>query len=279
MRLTGGLVLYDNPAPMFEAAITSYLAGSDGILVVADNSPEPLASRLFADPRVVYRHTGRNLGFGSGHNLAFRTVAERSDAHLVMNPDIVFGPEVLPHLIGVLGSRPEVGAVMPRIRYPDGEPQHLAKMMPTPLDLFARRFLPGAMRARFDRRYELRDLPPDRPSEVPVLSGAFMLVRASLFAALGGFDERYFMYMEDYDLVRRIGARAATLFDPRVHVVHAYGRGSYLNRRLFGYHLRSSVAYFNKWGWLFDAERRRRNARMSRAIAGRGQPDHDVPAA
>lgn len=267
MRLTAGLVLYNNTASMFEAAIRAFLAGSDGRLVVVDNSPTPLASALFADPRVLHDHVGTNLGFGRGHNRAFANVSDESDVHLILNPDIAFGPKVVPHLVSVLASRPDVGAVAPAVRYPNGTPQHLAKMMPTPIDIFARRFSPvPAWRDAINRRYVLSDLPTDRAIEVPILSGAFLLVRSALFAELGGFDERYFMYMEDFDLVRRIGARAITLHDPRVWVEHGYGRGSYSNRRLLGYHMRSALAYFGKWGWLVDRERSERNARIGRAL-------------
>ena len=269
MRLTASLVLYNNPSAMFEPAVRAFLAGSDGVLAIADNSPVPLASPVFADPRVRYSHMGDNIGFGRAHNRAFASVKEHSDAHLIMNPDIVFGLDVLPHLLSVLEARPDVGAVMPQIRFPDGEIQRVAKLLPTPIDIFARRFSPSPRwREAVNDRYELRALPQDAPVQTPVLSGCFLLVRSALFNALGGFDPRYFMYMEDYDLVRRIGDRAVTLYDPTVRVEHAYGKGSYRSGRLLRIHMRSAVAYFNRWGWAWDATRRRRNAAILGHIEG-----------
>ena len=67
------------------------------------------------------------------------------------------------------------------------------------------------------------------------------------------------MYMEDIDLVRRIGEVAETVYQPSVQVVHAYARGSYRNHKLLGYHMRSAVQYFNKWGWIFDSNRKINN--------------------
>ncbi len=268
MRLTASLVLYDNPAPMFEAAIDSFLGGSAGLLVIADNSPVPLVSPAFTRDRVRYLHMGTNLGFGRAHNRAFAEVARQSDAHLILNPDIVFGPDVLAHLTGVIERQPEVGAIMPQIRYPSGEIQRAAKLLPTPIDIFTRRFSPSARwREAVNDRYELRALSQTQAVETPTLSGCFLIVRSALFADLGGFDPRYFMYMEDYDLVRRIGDRAVTLYDPTVVVEHAHGRGSYRSRTLLKAHIRSAIAYFHKWGWARDATRRARNAAMRARIA------------
>lgn len=75
-----------------------------------------------------------------------------------------------------------------------------------------------------------------------------------------GFDERYFMYMEDVDLVRRLGRLGKTLYAPQVHIVHEYAKGSYGNKKLLVFHLKSGLRYFNKWGWFFDEERRKKNA-------------------
>jgi GT2 family glycosyltransferase len=96
-------------------------------------------------------------------------------------------------------------------------------------------------------------------------------VRTALLQQLGGFDERYFMYMEDVDLVRRIGDLARTVYMPSVHVVHAYAKGSYRNRKLLGYHLQSARKYFAKWGWTIDPIRSQRNRRILQQI-DRGKP-------
>jgi GT2 family glycosyltransferase len=272
--LTGSLVLYRNEAAIFEAAIRCFLEGSDNsLLFVVDNSEQPLSSPLFQHPRVRYVFAGRNLGFGAGHNLALALIGELEGpparAHLFLNPDVTFGLDILPTLVSEMTLDPSIGAVMPKVLFPDGQLQRLCKLLPTPADLLLRRFLPiQAWVDALNRRYELFDLPQDSQQEVPSLSGCFLVVRGSLLKQVGGFDERYFMYMEDVDLVRRLGDHARTVYIPSVAIEHGYSRGSYQNPKLLRYHLRSACTYFNKWGWLFDAERDRRNKRTLHRLRG-----------
>jgi GT2 family glycosyltransferase len=99
------------------------------------------------------------------------------------------------------------------------------------------------------------------------VSGCFLLVRSGILREIGGFDERYFMYLEDVDLVRRVGKSAEVMYEPSVFVVHAYGKGSYRNFKLLAYHILSAIKYFNKWGWFWDPERRRANNLVLESIS------------
>jgi hypothetical protein len=150
----------------------------------------------------------------------------------------------------------DVGLVMPGIRYPDGSEQHLCKLLPNPGDLLMRRFAPGLYR-RSGRlaRYELHASGYDKIMDVPSLSGCFMLVRTRILREIAGFDERFFMYLEDVDLSRRVGKVARVVFFPYVTVVHDYAQGSYKSLKLLSYHIKSAILYFNKWGWFSDIER------------------------
>lgn len=261
MRISGSLVLFHNDSALYGQAIQSFLNGCDGVLYVVDNSSIPLEHDLFRHPRVRYLYPGRNLGFGAAHNLAIAEISPVSSCHLFLNPDISFGPEVLTHLINVMRDSLGIGVLMPRINYPDGSLQRLCKLLPTPVDLILRRFIPlKSVQSGINRRYELHDLPQDRLIDVPTISGCFMIVRTELLRNLGGFDERYFMYLEDVDLVRRIGDEARVVYDPCVCVTHAYAKGSYRNKKLLAYHMASAVRYFTKWGWWFDSVRRKRNS-------------------
>ena len=168
----------------------------------------------------------------------------------------------LNELANLMDALPEVGVVMPRILYPDGSMQYLCKLIPSPIDLLLRRF--GArpwnwlFRDRMDR-YNMRFFDHSQAVYVPVLSGCFMFARRSILDAVGGFDERFFLYMEDVDLCRRVGAISRLLFWPWITVVHGHAQGSYKSVRLLRMHIRSAIAYFNKWGWIKDADRVTRN--------------------
>lgn len=262
VKCSASLVLYNCATEIFVPAITSFLGGIDeGLLVISDNSETPLSHPLFEHPRVRYIFNNSNLGFSAAHNRAIAAIGAESDFHLILNPDISFGPEVIPHLVSVMHNIQGIGVLMPRICYPDGSLQRLCKLLPTPVDLIFRRFIPiKSIQTAINRRYELHDLPQDRLVDVPTISGCFLLVRTEILLRLGGFDERYFMYLEDVDLVRRIGDVARVVYDPRVCVTHAYAKGSYRNKKLLAYHMMSAVRYFTKWGWCFDSVRRKRNS-------------------
>jgi GT2 family glycosyltransferase len=260
MKISGSLVLFHNSVALYELAIQSFLNACDGVLYVVDNSTSPLEHDLFQHPRICYIFNNANLGFGAAHNRAIKLACNDSDFHLIINPDVNFCENVIPHLTDVMQKNSDIGALMPRINYPDGSLQRLCKLLPSPVDLIFRRFIPiKSIRTRINHRYELHDLPQDRLVDVPTISGCFMIVRSELLRLHGGFDEQYFMYLEDVDLVRRIGSVARIVYDPRVSVTHEYAKGSYHNKKLLGYHMISAFLYFTKWGWCCDSYRRNKN--------------------
>jgi hypothetical protein len=237
------------------------------VLVISDNSDRPLIDDFLDHPRIKYIYNNSNLGFGSAHNRAIFSLDEVSDFHLILNPDVHFDLNVIGYLVEVLKSNPSVGALMPKIIYPDGSLQRLCKLLPNPVDLLLRRFIPiYALQHWINKRYELHDLSQKGLVEVPVISGCFLLIRTDLFQKIGGFDERFFMYMEDVDLVRRIGDVAIVAYDPGVCVTHVYTKGSYRNKKLLIYHIRSAILYFSKWGWFWDPIRAVRNKKVLQAI-------------
>jgi len=87
-----------------------------------------------------------------------------------------------------------------------------------------------------------------------------MFLRTRALEEVGLFDERFFMYLEDVDLCRRIRRGWDTVLYPHVQVFHEYARGSYTDPVLRRHHIVSAIRYFNKWGWLFDEERNAFNA-------------------
>jgi GT2 family glycosyltransferase len=253
------VVVYKNDARELSALLNSVLTSSIPIrVIVVDNSPSNELGVLVEGLGAVYIWNGRNLGFGAGHNIALRRTLSSAKYHLALNPDITFKPDVVENLYRFMERHPDMGLVMPQILYSDGSEQRLCKLLPTPFDLFLRRFL-GSFGKVFFRnlwdRYELRNLNLNMIREVPSLSGCFMFMRTSVLQEVGIFDERYFMYLEDVDLCRRIGRVSQTVFYPDVSVIHGYTKGSYKNARLLKHHLLSAVKYFSKWGWFFDSER------------------------
>ena len=227
--------------------------------VVVDNGSSDEIRDAVQGMGGIYVRPGKNLGFGRGHNVALKQLAGvDAPYHLILNPDIVFDADALGRLADVMDSRPDVGLVMPKILYPDGSHQYLCKLLPAPIDLVLRRFLPGPWKGLARKRttlYELRFLDPDMPAYVPSLSGCFMFARRSVLEAVGGFDERFFLYMEDVDLCRQMLGVSRLLYWPGVTVEHVHQMGSYRSRKLLLLHMRSAIQYFNKWGWIRDNSR------------------------
>ena len=227
-------------------------------LYLLDNSEERELHppKVIKHPKLRYMHMPSNLGYGRAHNIALRESAyEETDFHLVMNSDIRVKAEDIDAMHDWMTAQPEVGHLMPRVVGPDGQQQYLAKRLPTPLDVFGRRFLPARWMTKRNRRYELRDMDLERPINAPYLSGCFMFLRTESAVKSGLFDERYFMYPEDIDLTRSIHRNWLTLYYPEWTIVHAHAQASYKNRHMLWVHIQNICRYFNKYGWFFDAER------------------------
>lgn len=259
--LTASIVSYQHRPVEIKRVIDCVLKSPVEILYLIDNSlNDGLRELEKLSEKIRYIHS-LNLGYGTGHNIAIKDAIEKGgDYHVVINPDVYFEEGVLERLITYMDSDEQVGLVMPKVLYPTGEIQYLCKLLPTPMDLIGRRFIPLKNYVTTKNyNYELRWTGYDKVMDVPSLSGCFMFMRLSIIRKIGGFDERYFMYAEDLDLCRRIGEVSKTVYYPDVQIYHEYAKGSYKNRKLLKYHICSVIKYFNKWGWFFDAKRRKRN--------------------
>lgn len=226
-------------------------------IILVDNGGSGWAKHL-DHAKICYIKAERNGGFGYGHNLAMHKYAHLSDYFLICNPDIDFDPKELEKLLKVAKAS-QAGLYSPKIIYPDGTDQFGQRLLPNPLNLFARRFLPDYFSKKIDGRYLLKTLMVDKLTTVPSVSGSFMLFRSECLLALGGFDERYFMYMEDIDLSRRCAFKFGALYVPSACVVHEHQQASYKNKILLKAHIISAIRYFNKWGWVFDKQRKQIN--------------------
>jgi GT2 family glycosyltransferase len=193
-----------------------------------------------------------NVGYGRGHNLAIERVD--SQYHLILNPDIELDGDALSQALTFLDAHPEVGLLSPRIVEKDGSLQYLCRRYPAVFDLFVRGFLPRSLRELFAKRlarYEMRDVINEQEIvwDPPIVSGCFMLFRTDVLKKLGGFDPRYFLYFEDYDLSLRAHDVARVVYVPSVRVLHHGGDAA---RKGFG-HIRmfaaSAFKFFNRFGW------------------------------
>ena len=243
-------------------------------IYLVDNSPKASDELASLPLPVVYIYNDANLGYGRAHNIAIReSVYDEIAYHLVINSDIEVKAEAVEKLLAFMDQHREVGHLMPRVVYPNGEVQYVAKLLPTPLDVFGRRFLPKRWMEKRNAQYELRFSGYDKPMNVPYLSGCFMLLRTEAVLQARLFDERYFMYPEDIDLTRTIHRDWLTLYLPSVTVIHHHAKSSYHSLRYLWIHIINMCRYFNKWGWFSDTERDVFNKQLLEYLSGKSASD------
>ncbi len=203
------------------------------------NVPEPLAPEASEWPlHVDLLHNVRPRGFGANHNAAFHRQEEsrRSRFFCVLNPDTVVSPDALVALAGRLGGDPRLGAIAPLVRDPSGLIEDSMRRVPTPAVLL-RKLLGGHIGNEY--RIEGSLYHPDW------IAGICMVFPSRLYAQMGGFDERYWLYYEDVDLCCRVRARGYEVaVDPSVSITHDARRASRSNPRMLALHLRSIARFF-----------------------------------
>lgn len=230
MLLSVVLVNYKVPQLTIEA-VRSVLASCRQIegeveVIVLDNasgddSMERLRTALGAEPRVKLLESATNGGFARGNNQA---IAEaRGEYLLLLNPDTLVGESTLSYCLTFLQTHPEAGAVGPRLINQSGAMHPECKRgVPTLWHSFCRftRLYRLAPHSAWLNGYYQGHLSPDEVQQVPVLTGAFLMMRRALYLAVGGLDERYFMYGEDIDLcytIERAGYHNYYLPTPVLH--------------------------------------------------------------
>jgi N-acetylglucosaminyl-diphospho-decaprenol L-rhamnosyltransferase len=224
-------------------------------VVLADNgstdgAPEEAVERY---PGVRLLRTGANVGYGTAVNRAVDTLPADDEFVLIANPDVVWGPGSIDALLEAAERWPRAGSLGPLIRDPDGQIYPSARDLPS--------LIRGGMHAvvgfawkdnPWTKSYRQEHLAPSERS-VGWLSGSCLLVRRKAFDAIGGFDERYFMYMEDVDLGDRLGrAGWLNVYVPAAEILHSQGHSTRKDpgRALHAHHVSTYIYLSDRHvGW------------------------------
>ncbi len=203
------------------------------------------------DYRLNYHHCGSNLGFGGGNNLVVNGLA--SDFHLILNPDVALTESALETALSRMRGDSSIVLLSPHVSSEESTQEYLCKRYPSVLVLLLRAFAPEFLRNLFHDRlahYEMRDVcAGENEAEVVLASGCFMLLRTDALRECGGFDERYFLYFEDFDLSLRLAALGRLIFDPTVKIVHHGGYAASKGFAHIGMFIKSGIRFFNTHGW------------------------------
>lgn len=196
-----------------------------------------------------------NIGFGRGHNIVLSQT--ESDYHLILNPDIYIDYKCLIHGLKFLNRHDDICLISPKARNQYGEEQFLCKTYPSVFTLLLRAISIRPLELMFADRlkeYEMRDMVHSVEQgkgvdSITITSGCFMLCKSGPLYEIGGFDEKYFLYFEDFDLSIRLSKRYKLAFVPDMKIVHRGGFAAKKGVWHIGMFIRSGIRFFNTHGW------------------------------
>ena len=251
--VSGCIVTY-NSKNIIGRTIESVLQETKGVpfkLFVVDNASTDGTADYIKEnyPEVTVIEPKENCGFGAGHNKVIPFLD--SKYHVVINPDIILKSDTISELARFADTDDKIDLLSPQIRFEDGRVQMLGKKNPTVRYLGDHWFHKGDKPSKTMIDYCMLDKPQDKPFPITNATGCFMFFRTSVFKELGGFDERFFMYLEDCDIARRVSEKYKALFYPMADVIHLWERESKKNKKLLLIHIKSILTYFAKWGLKF----------------------------
>lgn len=250
-------------------------------IIVVDNASQDESldylEKAAEKPHITLIKSPKNLGYGRAINLAAKNA--QGKYILIMNVDIAVEQDTIQKMVDYLEKHHEIGILAPKLVYHNGHTQESCRRKMTFTDLILKRtplrHIPP-FKKRCDR-YLMQDFDHESIQEVDLLVGAFLMMPKKLFDEVKGFDERYFLFMEDFDLCRKIWAKGLkVVYFPETEAVHYHKRlseGSLLRqftKKVFWIHVLSSMKYFWKWKGRNQGGRRAESESRHR----RGRPAH-----
>ena len=245
--ITASIVTYNDTEKALNAisSLRENTKNSELKVFVFDNSTASVDLKITTEADTYFKTT-ENLGFGAAHNLILGY--PMGEYHAVINPDITVSSDVLSYLADILQKNPDIAMITPKILNSDGTEQKLPKRNPTFKYMFLGRLssLGGIFKKIRDDYTRANEVFTDI-TDIDFCSGCFFMIRSDILKEIGGFDERYFMYLEDADLTRKVKKYGRVVFCPEISVTHEWERGSAKNLKLLFIHLSSFFKYRRKW--------------------------------
>jgi GT2 family glycosyltransferase/lipopolysaccharide/colanic/teichoic acid biosynthesis glycosyltransferase len=248
------------PRCSWEALVVDNASGDGSVAMLRQEFPWV---RVLAN-----RH---NLGYSAAVNQGLD--GTHGDYVLVLNPDIVVREQALDRMLDFMDAHPEAGIAGAKLLNTDGTLQYSCRSFYTLATLILRRTPLGRLlpRSRVIRHHLMLDYDHAEPRSVDWVIGACMLVRRSAAEAVGGMDERFFLYFEDVDWCYRMGRQGwKVYYVPQSEMVHEYRRDSAKPRlsRSFWAHLGSLLRFYEKWNrWSYGVKRYREVLKVGAFVA------------
>ncbi|MDL2323841.1 glycosyltransferase family 2 protein [Ruminococcaceae bacterium OttesenSCG-928-A16] len=252
LEVSAAVVMYGGAKDVRQClnSLNTQTKGCNLCVYLVDNaSPDGALATLEQEglpPNVTVLPQPQNLGFGRGHNTVLPLLQSRY--HAVVNPDIVVTADTLTDMAAWMDAHPDVAIATPGLVFPGGQPQHIGKRKPALLPLLARQTGLKCLK-KYEDHYLMLDEDLSKPIDVEFCSGSFFMMPTEIFKKIGGFDEKYFMYVEDADITQKALQHGRAVYLPQFTVVHAWHRAAHRQLRQFVWQLRSMLRYFGKWGF------------------------------
>lgn len=251
MKVTASIVTYNSADEILIVLESLSKVELDNFEVfIVDNASSDNTIELIKKnyPNIKVIESKKNIGFGSGHNLVIKQI--ESDYHIFINPDINVESDQIKKMVNYLEENKDVVILTPKVLNTDGTEQFLPKIFPK-LKYVISGKLEGKAKIFYKWRseYTFRDRGVNEPIDIQYSTGCFMICRTLALKSVGGFDERYFLHFEDADLTREMLKKGRVVYNPNIHVTHAWHRDNIKDKKIGKIALQSMVVYFKKWGY------------------------------
>jgi len=247
-KISVGIVTY-NSSDDIEKCISSLkksLNGNEVDLFIYDNNStdfeitKQTVTNEYPSAKLI--KGDKNLGFGHGHNEIIKMIG--SDYHLILNPDIEFTENTVGLLTKYMESNPDIALITPEIRNVDGSVQHLPKIFPK-LRYTLSSTVPFLKKYRSD--YTMSKNIIKNPIDIEICTGCFMFARTKNLKKVNGFDEKFFLYFEDFDLSMRMKKTGRIVYYPLTNVTHLWHRDTKKSIKPFLMQIFSMIKFYKKW--------------------------------
>lgn len=227
------------------------------IIVVDNGSTDESIHKLRElkkEDRIILIEAKKNLGYGKANNLGVKRA--KGEFLIISNPDVFVKKDTMRRMVEYLDEHHEIGLMGPRLRYYSGEVQESCRRDMNFFDLIIKRTALKKIPAFKKRlqKYLMEDYDHQAIHKVDLITGAYFIIKKDVYEEMEGFDPRYFLFMEDYDLCRKLREKGyKIIYFPVVEAEHYHKRLSsgnilwLLRRKVFWFHLMSAIKYFWKW--------------------------------
>jgi GT2 family glycosyltransferase len=248
------LVNFNGEDVLFDclSSLEKFVPKHNSEIIVVDNNSQDnsinIIERKFPDVRLI--KLPQNLGFGTGNNAGAKEA--KGDFLFLLNTDTIVTSDFLPHLLELMSLNSDVGIIGPKLVFPDGKFQ----VSFSPEISFTGEIRAKKMHKNSYNENKLHLIEKDFQSikVVDIVVGAAFFIRKDLFALLGGFDEKFFMYFEESDLCKRVRDKGyKILYTPHISIIHLRGHSvKKSSDRMSLEYRKSQIYYYHKHCQLWE---------------------------